>query len=127
VPYAKKKDRQAYWKKWYRENRQHHIAKSKVNEKRRQKRIRRVLQKLKQETACAGCGHRYPYWIMQFDHVPNRGEKIGDISTMVVEGYSLETILAEAKKCDITCANCHADRTHKRRIRKRRGTLMDHG
>ena len=49
---------------------------------------------------------------MDFDHV--RGIKKANISTMVRQAYSIETIKEEVAKCDLVCANCHRKRTAKR-------------
>jgi hypothetical protein len=47
---------------------------------------------------------------MQFDHVID--EKRDNISDMARKSLSLETIQTEIDKCEIVCANCHAERTH---------------
>lgn len=63
---------------------------------------------------CQDCGLCFHSWQMQFDHV--RGEKKFNIATAVHQSYafSLEAILEEVAKCDLVCANCHADRTYRR-------------
>jgi hypothetical protein len=63
---------------------------------------------------CADCGVRYAYYVMQFDHC--RGEKEWEMQDLIRHNSwpSLERIVAEAEKCDIVCANCHAIRTHQR-------------
>jgi hypothetical protein len=48
---------------------------------------------------------------MQFDHV--RGEKLGDVSALIRTAPHA-VVLAEIEKCDLVCANCHADRTYRR-------------
>lgn len=60
------------------------------------------------EQPCADCGVQYPYWVMQFDHV--RGAKVANLSKCWA---STGKILEEIGKCDIVCANCHANRTYK--------------
>ncbi len=57
---------------------------------------------------CTDCGISYPPWIMHWDHLPGFEKKrcIGNIYS-----HSEETILAEIAKCELVCANCHADRT----------------
>lgn len=61
---------------------------------------------------CADCGIQYPYYVMQFDHV--RGEKKFNVGG----GWnnSIESIKEEIAKCDVVCANCHAERTYQRMI-----------
>lgn len=72
---------------------------------------RTALQKAK-DKPCIDCGIKYPYWVMQFDHKSNE-KKLFNIGKKVW-GLGLEKILAEIKKCDVVCANCHANRTFKR-------------
>lgn len=74
------------------------------------------LKKLK-DVPCHDCKGKFPYYIMEFDHVPERGEKLFNIST----GGNLSTtkgsvLLKELEKCDIVCANCHKIRTHERKM-----------
>lgn len=71
---------------------------------------------LKSETACADCHHKYPPHVMQFDHLGD-APKVADISVLVNHPSSLEKLQAEIAKCEIVCANCHADRTHQRRLK----------
>jgi hypothetical protein len=61
---------------------------------------------------CVDCGIRYPTWVMQFDHV--RGTKDFTLANARIHGYSLQKIRDEIAKCEIVCANCHAQRTHDR-------------
>lgn len=58
---------------------------------------------------CKDCKRRYPPECMDFDHVKG---KRGGIGTMA--GLRREVILAEIKKCELVCANCHRIRTKRR-------------
>lgn len=58
---------------------------------------------------CMDCGVKYPPWVMQFDHLR---DKVNSVSKMKLLRH--ETIVAEIEKCDLVCANCHADRSYKR-------------
>ena len=60
---------------------------------------------------CMDCGIQYDFWIMQFDHRPGEVKKF---NLSVAWWQSVKTIKAEIKKCDIVCANCHANRTYRR-------------
>lgn len=71
--------------------------------------LRELIRELK-DGPCADCGVRYPYYVMQWDHV--RGLKVADPSRMT--GTNRDRILAEIAKCDLVCANCHAARTFAR-------------
>jgi len=54
---------------------------------------------------------------MQFDHLPEH-RKRRDVSDLSTTGQ----ILREAAKCEVVCANCHAERTFQRLVRARTGT-----
>ena len=62
---------------------------------------------------CTDCGIQYPYYVMQFDHVPERGPKLFTLTKSQCN-RSLKSIKAEIAKCDLVCANCHFERTHQR-------------
>ena len=66
---------------------------------------------LLKDVPCLDCNNRYPHYVMEFDHV--RGQKQFTISQHPRDSH--KTLLAEVKKCDIVCANCHRIRTHNRR------------
>ena len=91
-----------------------------VNNKDKRRRInkayrtrqRNKLANLKREP-CTDCGVRYNPWQMQWDHVGT--DKEFTIGSKVID-YSWDRVLAEIAKCDLVCANCHADRTWNRRL-----------
>ena len=85
-------------------------AEIKVRLKDRFKTRRKAIRKAK-EVPCSDCGIQYGYWIMQFDHV--RGMKLFNIGPMAYK-FGLKKVLEEIAKCEIVCANCHADRTYRR-------------
>jgi hypothetical protein len=51
---------------------------------------------------------------MQFDHLDS-DTKIDNVASMIHDVRPLETILEEIHKCELVCANCHAERTYRRR------------
>ena len=71
-------------------------------------RNRKLIHEAK-DVPCADCGVRYPFWIMQFDHV--RGEKLFVLSS--TSSRALQKVKDEIAKCDVVCANCHRIRTYK--------------
>lgn len=78
---------------------------------------KRLFITLSKNKPCYDCGCKFHYSMMQFDHVPGRGEKKFNISADSENGFygkSLEEIKEEIKKCDLVCANCHHLRTFKR-------------
>ena len=61
---------------------------------------------------CTDCHQIYPPWGMKFDHV--RGEKkfqLGDGAN-----HGAQAVMDELSKCELVCSNCHAERTHARRL-----------
>ncbi len=59
---------------------------------------------------CVDCGEADPV-VLEFDHV--RGVKLANIAQLIIRKVSWNSILAEIKKCDVVCANCHKRRTAK--------------
>lgn len=89
--------------------------KAQVQQKTAEYRLRNqtYVNELKARTPCADCGISYPHWIMQFDHLGT--DKSGAVSVLAARPVSLTRLQAEVAKCEIVCANCHFDRTHRRR------------
>lgn len=48
--------------------------------------------------------------VLEFDHT---GDKVANVAAFLGKNWS--KALAEAEKCEVVCANCHAIRTHERR------------
>ena len=71
-----------------------------------------MLSELKEKSGCVDCEVKYPYYVLDFDHT--RGTKVANISQML-NTYSVEDIFKEIDKCDVVCANCHRERTYKRK------------
>ena len=61
---------------------------------------------------CADCKISYPYYVMDFDHLPNI-VKVKDISRIAASG-SFQSLIEEIEKCEVVCANCHRERTQAR-------------
>lgn len=118
--------RAAYWTQWYAKpsNRREHIRQSKKHAAIRQRIVLAKMRDLK-GGPCTDCGGTFPPWVMQFDHLPHRGKKRANVSKLSAQGYSEKIVLAEIAKCELVCANCHADRTYHRNIRgsQRAGAL----
>ena len=110
-----------YNKDWYARNKITHRSNVRKNARTYQVRARELVRRYK-DVPCHDCNVRYPPYVMQFDHLDARTKR-GTISRMVQSGTSEPTLLAEIAKCEVVCANCHAERTHQRRKRPR--SLVD--
>lgn len=80
--------------------------------RRRQKELQAFLRELKHNKRCKDCKKRFPYWQLQFDHL-DPSSKLANVSSLTTRGK--KKLLEEIEKCDLVCANCHADRTFRRR------------
>src|SRR5262249_4799464 len=76
---------------------------------------------------CADCGVQFTPWQMDFDHV--RGTKIAGGSQISQAYTSILKLLEEIAKCEVVCATCHRDRTHKRQaaLKESRQRVRVHG
>lgn len=135
--YHKRLRRNAYMAAWMREN--PHIKRKRAatlrkarktpgderarNEKARTLRLRssrkELLVSLKSKP-CADCGRSYPPYVMQFDHRdPRQKTKRFRSPGAMAARASMEAFLVEIAKCDVVCANCHAERTFGHRAQAR--------
>lgn len=74
---------------------------------------RKELIRAAKSRPCADCGIQYPYWVMQFHH---KKDKSFTISKHDSANRNIGRVLAEIAKCDVVCANCHADRTYRENL-----------
>lgn len=79
--------------------------------KQSKKAMRKYIQLLKSKP-CTDCHRLYPYYVMQFDHLHSKEMSIATL----VNYNNRAKINAELAKCELVCANCHAERTHRRGI-----------
>lgn len=85
----------------------------KFRRRRRKKEIRDYIENLKSTTSCMDCNEFYPFYVMHFDHRPGE-RKVFNLAEAAAKGLGQESLENEIKKCDIVCANCHAERTFQR-------------
>lgn len=71
-----------------------------------------VFNEYKEQQGCIDCGESYPYWMLEFDHLPGH-KKVGNPYQLARE-FSLAKGWEEIAKCDVVCANCHKIRTYTR-------------
>lgn len=105
---ACKKCRKITSRAYYQENRNAQVGRVAAT---RRKRASQLLEYLSTKK-CQDCIESDPI-VLEFDHV--RGVKRTEISVMVLNGFSWESILLEISKCEIRCANCHRRKTMKER------------
>lgn len=84
-----------------------------LEEKRRYWRAHAKLLEQLRDVPCADCGRRFPFYVMQFDHRDASDKKY--TVTRMIGRAGRAKIMEEAAKCDIVCANCHRERTYRRR------------
>jgi len=61
---------------------------------------------LKETFSCTRCGESHPA-CLQFHHRDPSAKEI-TVAIAISRAWSKKRILAEAAKCDVLCANCHA-------------------
>jgi len=72
--------------------------------------LQKIIFEIKESQPCFVCNKFYKHYQMDFDHI-DRETKSHSISYMISYQFSLDEILLETKKCNLLCANCHANRT----------------
>ena len=109
--YEKNKERV---KKYQRDHQKDPIVKaaSKIRQRRRYYAGKKLLASQKAKP-CMDCSIQYHPYLMEFDHVPERGAKAFNLSDASYK--TAEDLLLEISKCDVVCANCHRKRTLRRR------------
>lgn len=77
---------------------------------------RRLMVIAAKSRPCADCAVQYPYYVMDFDH---REGVTKEFSLHEAQRVTKRAILREIEKCDVVCANCHRERTHRRSVLRR--------
>lgn len=119
MAYKNKEDQAAASKRYYEANKSKVKQRSKKRNRKQRNANKAYVDKIKVESSCVDCGEGNPL-VLDFDHV--KGEKVGDISSMVYQSYCVESIQKEIDKCEVRCSNCHRVATHNRRIKKQNAT-----
>lgn len=74
---------------------------------------RRIIIDNLKNVPCMDCGGAFPPECMDFDHRPD------EIKSFTLNSgiyRNIESLLIEAAKCDVVCANCHRIRTRRRKV-----------
>lgn len=106
---------------WYSLNRDRHKQVIRANNRRVCLENKQFIVEFLRTHPCVDCNEADPI-VLEFDHV--RGTKYKDISRMVTQSYSLETLKKEIAKCDVRCANCHRRITFLRMKRDKSGLKL---
>jgi len=109
MPYKDPGKKREYARNWQREysRRPENLEKGRERSKTRRKEWNDYLSEIK-NSPCFDCGDVHPPEIMDFDHVPERGVKIKELSKFPSKSARA---LQELEKCDIVCPTCHRYRT----------------
>lgn len=106
MAYKNIEDSRAAIRRHYYANKEKYLEK---NRKRREK-LKTFVRDLKEASPCKDCGEKYPYYVMDFDHLENKEGLIGRFANNLHEA----ALRKELEKCELVCANCHRVRTFKR-------------
>ena len=87
-----------------------HRRQSAAARQRRRARAQTFVAEYLSKRLCVDCGTADPV-VLEFDHL---GDKRGNVSHLVLEGYSLAALSREIDACEVVCVNCHRKRTARR-------------
>jgi transposase len=92
--------------------------KEKTMNRQKQSRHRNIafIREQKQGKPCVDCREDYPYWMLEFDHLPGH-EKLFTIGGRRARDFTIQQLIDEIAKCDIVCSNCHKNRTYWRQLK----------
>lgn len=111
MPHADPEARKRYAAEWHRNNRDRRAPALRERKAKYRQEITEKIRELKHLKPCVDCSFPYPYWVMQFDHLEGKEANIADMPRRL---WSWDRIQAEIDKCELVCANCHAERTFQR-------------
>ena len=111
MPFKDLEHRRKYRREWYSKNKES----EKAHVQRRKTKIKKWFREYKVKLNCTICSENHPATI-DFHH--DKSNKEIGISKMIAEGYSIQKILSEIKKCKVLCANCHRKIHYKKRSNK---------
>lgn len=72
--------------------------------------VRGYVREIKESSPCLDCGVKYPYYVMEFDHLHS---KTKTVSWLMSRG-TIDQVIEEIEKCELVCSNCHKVRTWQR-------------
>ncbi len=102
----------AYRRKYHLENREKVNAYKRKYARRKRKEMSDFLNKIKEDSGCIDCKNKLRSYQLHFDHLPKYTKKF-NISEFKWSKVNKE-LMDEIAKCEVVCANCHAERTWNR-------------
>ena len=105
MPYKNPEKQRQYLKTHYQLN----SAQYKLSAKTSKEKRRQIIHKHK-DVPCADCGMKYPYYVMDFDHMRDKEFNVA----LKKDSVSYARLEEEIAKCEVVCANCHRIRTWRR-------------
>lgn len=114
MPYKNAEDRDTYRRNYYLANREKFLQSALRSSKRRREKVRKLIRAAK-DKPCIDCGIKYPYYVMQLDHLDSETKRF-ELNRAASLGWAPDDLANEIAKCDVVCANCHAERSHQRRV-----------
>jgi hypothetical protein len=91
-----------------------YLAKYNIAKVKRRNFRRKFAHRYKLLCGCKTCGYNKNPYALEFNHI--KGTKVNDVSVMVHKNDSMKRIKDEIRKCEVLCANCHAEYTHRKVI-----------
>lgn len=110
VPYKDPEDQRRAARAHYLAHKEDYLKRARTWNKEQKVRIRELIHSAK-DKPCTDCGIKYPFYVMQFDHLSDKEFTIG---MLINRAVPIPKILEEITKCEVVCANCHAERTWQR-------------
>lgn len=111
MAYKNIEDQRIASKKHYENNKKLYIERN----KKYRKIIQEYVKNIKESSPCVDCGQKYPYYVMDFDHLSDKKFNVNFLSAT----GRISALKKEIDKCELVCSNCHRIRTYNRSIRTR--------
>jgi hypothetical protein len=112
MPYKDPNKNAEYKALWHQRNKD--IRRQRIKNRRSSK--RQYIKSIKElNNTCPGCNVSYPWYILDFDHLPSH-KKSFNLSSSGLRDKTIEEIMNEVLKCQIICSNCHRHVTEMRKV-----------
>ncbi len=112
MAYRNKVDQAAAARRYYERNKDLVKARAAAYRDQVREEIRQYLIRIREESPCVDCRQYFPYYVMDFDHLRDKVFNLNDAKRRLP---SLAVLKQEIAKCEVVCANCHRERTYRRK------------